>query len=384
MATTFNAGVGTRIDDPRVDKRARLRSVKADPEQTLHEVYHWHHDRLVGYFVNRTHDRPLAEDLAHDTILRFAGALKNFDTARPVWPYLRTIAGNVLIDHQRHAAVQRIVDVHDEFADQPALGAGVDDTVVLRELLERAVNDLPERQRIAVDLRCARGWSVADAAVFLGIATGAFSQLLFRAKENLKATLEESGARMGGVVAPLVLCMRLRTRELNGRIRDVVQAPSTAFSVELLASVAVVATIGITAAVGISPAVGELQQESMQTIELAPREAIRSLLHQTVQPERAATVGAHHSVQAATSPDSATQDTTPPPSREATVIEAPSAVPDSGGSVAVDEGEEYFVVSHELAARTGVDEMEEIGADGTTVGITCTGPEGRLLCGQGE
>jgi hypothetical protein len=59
------------------------------------------------------------------------------------------------------------------------------------------------------------------------------------------------------------------------------------------------------------------------------------------------------------------------------VIEAPEAVPDSDGRVTVDEGEEVFVVSHELEARTGLGTVTD---DGDTVAIHCGTPPGAVVC----
>jgi len=49
-------------------------------------------------------------------------------------------------------------------------------------------------------LRCLRGWNGTEAAEFLGIDPAALRQLLFRARQNLRASLEKSGAPASTIV----------------------------------------------------------------------------------------------------------------------------------------------------------------------------------------
>lgn len=378
MATMFDAGTATAPSTRRRCDPTGPRSVPDDRDEALRQVYERHYDRLVGFFVNRTHDKPLAEDLAHDTILRFAGALDRFDPSRPVWPYLRTTANNVLIDHHRTDQRQVVVDAQEQFADEPTPGSELDDTIVLRSLLDRAVGDLSERQRVAVELRCERGWSAIDAAEFLGIRPGTFNQLLYRARQNLRAALEESGARLGGLVAPVLVALRLRTRSAAERVRDFVQ-PNTSLGVEALAGVTVAATIGVTAAVGISTAEATPEQPSRQVIELVREDVAPSTSAAVETQDQEVAVGARYTAEPAPEPDVSAEDMPPPSTRQATVIETPDAVPNSGGNVAVADDEEEFVVTSEIEARLG---EREDGRGGEEVAVSCGSLAGEVLCGD--
>ena len=62
--------------------------------------------------------------------------------------------------------------------------------------------DFDSRHAAAVELRYERGWSVRDTADFLGVAPGLLGQILFRARVVLRAALEESGARVSGLLVP--------------------------------------------------------------------------------------------------------------------------------------------------------------------------------------
>lgn len=178
-----------------------IATVRADRRDVLREVYLEHHDRLVGYLVRRMGDRRLAEDLAHDVMVRLAGAVDRLDPGRPVWPYLRMIAHNLAIDHRQRDAHQVDLDVEERLIDVACADSDLDDMVVLRSLLGKAIENLPPRQQVAVELGCLQGWNVADAAEFLGIDPRAFRQLLFRARRNLWVALKKSsGIRGAGTV----------------------------------------------------------------------------------------------------------------------------------------------------------------------------------------
>lgn len=169
-------------------------SASAD-QDLVREAYQQHHDRLIGFFVRWTGDHGLAEDLTHDAFVRLVGAVDRLDPALPVWPYLREIARNLVIDRQARDRRQVGVDVEEQLRDQPDPRQEVGDVTVLRCLLAQAIGELSQAQQVAVMLRCARGWSGIESAEFLGIDQAALRQLLFRARKNLREALDKSDRR---------------------------------------------------------------------------------------------------------------------------------------------------------------------------------------------
>ena len=146
----------------------------------------------------------LAEDMAHDVILRWFEGATNFDPGRPVWPYLRQIAQNLHVDRLRRAALEAVV-AGEVQRDEPTVAdhAG---QVVDRQALEAAMAGLGNRHYLAIQLRLVQGWSAADAAEFLGITELAFRQLLLRARRRLQDLLAcptASGARVTGSKGPV-------------------------------------------------------------------------------------------------------------------------------------------------------------------------------------
>ena len=72
----------------------------------------------------------------------------------------------------------------------------VDDGLILTEqqrLLECAIQDLPERQRVALNLCFYEGLSNLEAAQVLGVGVKALESLLMRAKAGIRQSLDSRG-----------------------------------------------------------------------------------------------------------------------------------------------------------------------------------------------
>jgi RNA polymerase sigma-70 factor (ECF subfamily) len=341
-----------------------------------------HRDRLVGFFVRRTGDRPLSEDLAHETLARFAGMVDRFDQDRPVWPYLRTVAANLLTDAKRAQSRLVVMDVEDVVGAGPGCDQ-LEDEVVLRSVLGAALEGLSRRQRVAVELRFERGWDVADAAAFLGLSPNAFRQLLFRARRNLREALERSGV-VPGLVVPLVVSWRVWWRSAGARVREVVRGPSSsvALTAEGFASVVMATTMAVVVAVGGATS-GVVSGAALAGSVVGVVPTGQDMVP-TVAPmpelDAGSVVGPGGAVTASTG-DVAEPSVAPrPDAGRTTVIEAPEAVPDSDGRVTVDENEEYFEVSDDVEVRTGV---ESVTSEGTIVAVSCNSALGQILCRDG-
>jgi RNA polymerase sigma-70 factor, ECF subfamily len=154
-----------------------------------------------------------AEDLAHETLLRARSVLPTFDTNRPMWPWLKSIATRATIDRGRRAAREIPVAF---FAEAAVIEPGAGD-VEERALLIEAMRNLTPAHATALRLRYVEDWSSAQAAAFLGLTTSAFKQLLYRARRRLLAEYR----RLSGPLAAILLPLR--------RIRDWLDARLSRF-----------------------------------------------------------------------------------------------------------------------------------------------------------
>ena len=149
---------------------------------------------LVGRHLNGIHafchrftgNRDDAADLAQETFLRIwskAGTWRPGRVKFTTWAY--RIARNQCIDAKRRRRDTEPLDdeaiaTDGASAAEPGLGSA----------MHAALGALPERQRTALLLCHAQGFSNRDAAQVLAVSVDALESLLARARRSLKAALE--------------------------------------------------------------------------------------------------------------------------------------------------------------------------------------------------
>ncbi|MDE3181049.1 MAG: sigma-70 family RNA polymerase sigma factor [Acidobacteriota bacterium] len=153
---------------------------------------------LVGYFARMVRDHALAEDLAQEVFLRVYQARHRYqpDARFTTWLYriATNLALNALRDRKGKAAT-----LGDDPGEEPSVARIADKRRTAEEqlmlsdrerLIRRAVEALPERQRTAVILHKYQEVDYRQIGQILGLSESAVKSLLFRAHENLRASLE--------------------------------------------------------------------------------------------------------------------------------------------------------------------------------------------------
>jgi len=135
-------------------------------------------------------DRAGAEDAAQETFLKLwenAPRWRARGVSIEAWLY--RVATNACVDRMRR--VRRLAGEHDgperEDGSPSAVEKLADED--RRRAVERALAQLPERQRIAMTLRHFQELSVAEAAEAMEISVEALESLLTRARAGLRAAL---------------------------------------------------------------------------------------------------------------------------------------------------------------------------------------------------
>ena len=143
----------------------------------------------VAYkFVGR-HDE--AEDLTQEIFLKVFKALDTFDRRANFQTWLISISRNLCIDHYRSVRKEReIVDRHVDAADLSPAARGPDPLSTLqrvdrRELLRRAMLELPTNLREAVLLRDIQEFSYQEIAQRLKLPEGTVKSRINRGRHEL-------------------------------------------------------------------------------------------------------------------------------------------------------------------------------------------------------
>jgi RNA polymerase sigma-70 factor (ECF subfamily) len=132
------------------------------------------------------------EDLVQDILLSVHAARATYDPARPFLPWLMAIARNRMADGARRYARRRAHEVAAEegpetFASEGAntSAGGYGDA----EALARAMTELPEGQRRAVELTKLKEMSLKEAAAATGTSVGALKVAVHRGIAALRRAL---------------------------------------------------------------------------------------------------------------------------------------------------------------------------------------------------
>jgi len=142
-------------------------------------------ERMLG---NRS--RQDAEDIMQEVCLKiWDGAYKWKPEAKfSTWLYRVII--NACIDYNRKVASFSDIEIGEIIDPSP----NADEVMIKNNIaikVKVALGKLPDRQRAAIVLSYYEGVSNQESAHIIGVRLGAFQQLLFRAKQNLKNELKE-------------------------------------------------------------------------------------------------------------------------------------------------------------------------------------------------
>lgn len=155
-------------------------------------LFRQHAETLYRFFLRRTGDRALAEDLQAAVFFEAWRRRSEVDLVRrPALPWLYGVAVNVMRNHHRSmrrraAAMQRIpplpaeADLADEVADR------IDASRRARAALA-LIEALPRGEREVAALCIAHGLSYKAAAAVLDVPIGTVRSRLFRAKGRMHA-----------------------------------------------------------------------------------------------------------------------------------------------------------------------------------------------------
>ena len=174
----------TDVDDAGLARLAQ----KGDSEAFGHLVERY---ALSARRVARAvlHDDDEADDAVQDGVLAAWRAIDRYDPSRPFRPWLMRIVVNAALDLRRRDRVRRTEMIPESVESRTAGPDRVTDAVVLGARLREALAELPERQRVAVVLFDAEGYSHAEIAALLKVPEGTVRSYVFHGRRALRRAL---------------------------------------------------------------------------------------------------------------------------------------------------------------------------------------------------
>lgn len=146
---------------------------------------------VYGLAYHLTRSQMIAEDISQETWIRICRNASAFKTQGSASSWILTITRNLSLTEIRkqkkfkdlpHEELENIPDSQDE--SQEPFYSPKD-----FENLRKALETLPERQRLILTLQIQSECSLQDLAMQLDLNVNAIKALLFRARENLKRAL---------------------------------------------------------------------------------------------------------------------------------------------------------------------------------------------------
>ena len=139
-------------------------------------------------------NRQEAEDLTQEAFLRAYHQIASFDLSRPFGPWMRTLAANLCFNHLKKARLDRVLleDERDQLPDDPWRGPeGALEINQDHKALYQAIWNLPDIQRMALELRHFQGLTYQEMAKALNLPLNTVRSHLYRGRQKLAELLEE-------------------------------------------------------------------------------------------------------------------------------------------------------------------------------------------------
>ncbi|MBK5000816.1 sigma-70 family RNA polymerase sigma factor [Pseudomonas sp. S31] len=158
------------------------------------QLYLAHRAALLDYAAPIVGCRARAEDVVQEAWLRFSRQHDDVDIRHPV-SYLYRIVRNLALDQTRRSATEKAQPDGDQIlAELPSSSASPEQAVTQQNelsVLSRALEDLPERTRVAFEMHRLGGHTLQEVANHLNVSVSLVHQLVRDALNHCMACLED-------------------------------------------------------------------------------------------------------------------------------------------------------------------------------------------------
>jgi len=175
----------------KLDDSALMSRLSDGDMSALGELVCRHQDRVLEIAFRTLGKWDLAEDVAQETFLRVYRAARKYKPKAKFTTWLYRIVVNLCLDEKRRRARNgtSLEEVTLETQTEP--DSDYAEKKEIAQIVKAAVDELPERQRIALVLHRYKGLSHGQIAEATGWSGPAVESLLVRAYANLRKKLDK-------------------------------------------------------------------------------------------------------------------------------------------------------------------------------------------------
>ena len=170
----------------------------AGGEEAAFELIERHQGAVIGTVSKMLGNASEAEDIAQQVFIRLWKSAPRYKPKAKFTTFLYTITRNLVFNESRrksrkkeYSMEEREDDFHLQTADHQ--NASPDQGLLqqeLRQAVDQAIANLPEKQRLAVILRRYEGMPYDEIAKILDLSVSAIKSQLFRARHTLRESLQ--------------------------------------------------------------------------------------------------------------------------------------------------------------------------------------------------
>lgn len=175
-----------------------LRSGQGDLK-AFHQLVELHQHAVVGTVAKMLGNGSDAEDISQQVFVRIWKSAPRYEPSAKFTTWMFTITRNLVFNEMRRRQRKPVVSL-DEREDEHHIPTTIDSGLQpdesrlqkeLEEAVDAAIQQLPEKQRLAVVLRRYEQMPYEDIAEVLDLSLSAVKSLLFRARTQLKELLRD-------------------------------------------------------------------------------------------------------------------------------------------------------------------------------------------------
>lgn len=149
-------------------------------------------DQLFRLALRITLDRAEAEDVVQEALIKVWNKRNEWQQLKSIEAYCVAVTRNLAIDHSERKTAQT-VELTGEM-ERPDTTAGPDEQLANNErmaYIQQLIDSLPEKQRLAMQLRDIEGKNYKEIALALGQTEGQVKINIFRARKKVREKLKE-------------------------------------------------------------------------------------------------------------------------------------------------------------------------------------------------
>jgi len=170
---------------------ALLERIEQGDRAALHELYQSYYHALLRFIQRITRSLELAQEGVNDVMLTVWRNSSSFGRRSSVSTWIMGIAYHkalkALASRQRWSS--RFGFHIDDFEDRREAAVDPDEHRDLRDLLAKALDDLPPAQRAVVELTYFGGYSYEEIAAIMGCPVNTVKTRMFHARAKLRTTM---------------------------------------------------------------------------------------------------------------------------------------------------------------------------------------------------